>query len=105
MEFGTIVQAIMLIGFISIFVMVEKRSRRKRKLLKKYRVSPVIRFKNKLKVKGVTKTLDALKDKIQPKDMAEYNSIARLYWMIVGLIVLLVAFVVVVSVLYSMGEI
>ncbi|MFT6747767.1 MAG: hypothetical protein ACJAZ2_002124 [Glaciecola sp.] len=102
MEFGTIVQAVLLVGFISIIAMFEKRSRRKRKLLKKYGVSPVIRFKNKLRVKGVTKSIEAIKGKIQPKDMAEYSSIAKLYWMIVGLIVLLLAFVVVVAVLYNM---
>lgn len=103
MEYGNIVQAVLLVGFTSVIIMVEKRSRRKKKLLRKYGASTTVKFKNRLRVKGVAKTLDTIKDKVQPKDMAEYNSISRLYWLIVTLIISLVTFVVVSLVLYNMG--
>lgn len=103
MGFGNIVQAVLLVGFISIFVMALSRSRRKVKLLKKYGVSPVIRFKNGFRVKGGSKSLDVIKDKIQPEDKAEYNGISRQYKIILALTVSLLAFIIVSSVLHNIG--
>jgi hypothetical protein len=103
MVFGHIVQAVLLVGFISIMIVNEKRSRRIKKLLKKYGASSPVRFKNRLRVKGITKTIDTIKDKVQPKDMVEYNSISKLYWVNITLVVSLVLFVIVSLVMYNMG--